>query len=405
MRRLGLMAAVTAVTLVLSGCLFEGERRVIDDEEDQLIVDDPFYTLPDDLPPGDPGELIRMVPIQSAPAGTNAWRLIYHTRDLADADVPASAVLIVPDYPVPDGGRTVVSWGHPTTGAVTRCGPSLGFDPFLGIEGMDALLELGYAIVATDYPGMSVAGPSSYLIGATEGNSMLDAVRAAQQIDVAAVGSRVVLWGHSQGGHAALFAAQRAADYASELELMAVAVAAPAADLTDLLSDDIGDHSGVAIASLAFTAYEVAYADQYSKADMQAILTPTGQEVAPQIADLCLLTENDEVQALADPVVNDFVTANPSDTEPWKTMIADNSAGGAPIGVPVFVGQGLADELVVPSSNADYVAALCAAGESVEFHEFPGITHLLAAYASMVPMLEWLGRVQHAEPVGNCPQS
>ncbi len=170
------------VMVALSGCLFEDERRIIEDEEDELIVDDPFYTLPADLPAGDPVEVIRSIQIGSAPVGTLAWRLIYHTRDLAGEDVAASAVLIVPELPAPSGGRTVVSWGHPTTGAVTRCGPSLAFDPFLGIEGMDALLELGYAVVATDYPGLSLVGPSSYLIGDTEGNSMLDAARAAQQI-------------------------------------------------------------------------------------------------------------------------------------------------------------------------------------------------------------------------------
>ncbi len=168
--------------------------------------------------------------------------------------------------------------------------------------------------------------------------------------------------GHSQGGHAALFAAQQAAAYAPDLDLLAVAVAAPAADLTVLLSDDIDNHSGVAIASYAFGAYEVAYADRFSQADMQAILTPNGQQVAPQINDLCLLTQNDEIRALADPAVNDFVTADPSETEPWKTMIAENSAGGAPISVPIFVGQGLADNIVIPSSTEGYVAALCAAG-------------------------------------------
>jgi pimeloyl-ACP methyl ester carboxylesterase len=386
------------VVMLLGGCV----QRVVDDEIDQVEVDPTFYQLPADLPPGAPGEVIRSIPIGGAPAGTVAWRLIYHTRDLAGHDIPASAVLIVPDLPVPEGGRTVVSWGHPTTGAVTKCGPSLGFDPFLGIEGMDALLELGYAVVATDYPGMSLAGPSSYLIGVTEGNSMLDAARAAAQLPDAGAGSKVVLWGHSQGGHAALFAAQQAAAYAPDLDLLAVAVAAPAADLTVLLSDDIDDHSGVAIASYAFQAYEVAYADQYSQADMQAILTPTGQQVAPQINDLCLLTENGKIRALADPVVDDFVTADPSDTEPWKTMIAQNSAGGSPISVPIFVGQGLADQLVVPSSTEGYVQGLCAAGEAVSFHEYQGITHLLAAYASLVPMLDWLGKVEHGERPSTC---
>jgi pimeloyl-ACP methyl ester carboxylesterase len=328
---------------------------------------------------------------------------MYHTRDLAGNDIPASAVVIAPATPAPSGGRTVVSWGHPTTGAATKCGPSLGFDPLLGIEGMDALLELGYVIAATDYPGMSVPGPSSYLIGATEGNSMLDAVRAAQAIPETGAGSDVLLWGHSQGGHAALFAAQRAGEYAPELGLIGVAVAAPAADLTTLLSDDIGDHSGVAIASYACEAYELADADRFSKDSMQAILTSTGKEVSPQIAQLCLLTQNDQVRALADPVVDDFVTADPSTTEPWKTMIAENSAGGAPITVPVFVGQGLADELVVPSSTQEYVAALCAAGTAVDFHEFDGITHLLAAYASLLPMLRWLGAVERGEASSNCP--
>lgn len=393
---------MAVVALALSGCVFEDERRIIEDEEDQLLVDDPFYQLPADLPAGEPGEIIRSIPIESAPAGTLAWRVIYHTQDLAGADIPASAVLIVPELPAPEGGRTVVSWGHPTTGAVTKCGPSLAFDPFLGIEGMDVLLELGYAVVATDYPGMSLAGPSSYLIGVTEGNSMLDAARAARNLPEADAGSKLVLWGHSQGGHAALFAAQRAADYAPDLDLLAVAVAAPAADLTALLSDDIGDHSGVAIASYAFQAYEPAYADRFSEADMQAILTPTGQQVAPQINELCLLTQNKEVQALAGPVVDDFVTGDPSDVEPWKTMIAENSAGGAPISVPIFVGQGLADELVVPSSTEGYVQALCAAGEAVSFHEFEGITHLLAAYASLVPMIEWLGRVEQGERPTTC---
>ncbi len=181
---------MAVATVLLSGCL---ENRIVDGEADELFVDGPFYELPAELPAGEPGEVIRSVPIGSAPLGTAAWRVIYHTRDLAGADIPASAVLIVPDLPAPEGGRTVVSWGHPTTGAITKCGPSLGFDPFLGIEGMDALLELGYAVVATDYPGMSLVGPSSYLIGVTEANSMLDAVRAAQGIAEADTSARVVL--------------------------------------------------------------------------------------------------------------------------------------------------------------------------------------------------------------------
>lgn len=109
---------------------------------------------------------------------------------------------------------------------------------------------------------MGTAGPDSYLVGDTGGNAVLDAVRAAQHIEDVRASDRVVLWGHSQGGQAALFAAQRAALYAPELTIAGVAVAAPAADLTALLSDHIDDISRVTIGSYAFTAYAQVYADR-----------------------------------------------------------------------------------------------------------------------------------------------
>ena len=40
---------------------------------------------------------------------------------------------------------------------------------------------------------------------------MLDAVRAARSVPETRASDRVMLWGHSQGGAAVLFAAERAA--------------------------------------------------------------------------------------------------------------------------------------------------------------------------------------------------
>lgn len=45
-----------------------------------------------------------------------------------------------------------------------------------------ALLDRGYVVTYTDYAGTGVAGTDSYLIGATQGNNVLDAVRAARDI-------------------------------------------------------------------------------------------------------------------------------------------------------------------------------------------------------------------------------
>lgn len=394
-RALIVIGAVLAVALVLVAV--EVARRTIA-EQDEVRTDPAFYAVPTPLPAGEPGEIIRIESIESAPAGTSAWRVIYHSRDLEGADIPVSGVVIVPDTPAPDRGRAIVSWAHPTTGAAPQCAPSLGMDPFEYVEGMHELLAEGYAIAATDYPGLGVDGASSYLLGIPESNSVLDIVRAAGQIDEADVSDRVVLWGHSQGGQAALFAAERASEYAPELELAGVAVAAPAANLNALMTDDIVNLSGVTIASFAVPAYEAAYAERYGSTAITDILTPGGLQATPDMAALCLLTQNEELHAIADPLVGGYVLSDPATTEPWQTMLQENSAGNSPIRVPIFVGQGEADKLVLPSATEGYVDLLCSQDADVTFHRYPDVTHGLAAYAALPDLLLWLPTLDGDRP-------
>jgi pimeloyl-ACP methyl ester carboxylesterase len=394
-----LLVAVAAVTIVIGLLAADAVRRIVEGAAEQA-TDAPFYVPPTPLPSAAPGTIIRSEPIASTPEGTVAWRVLYHSRDLAGQDIPVSGVVVTPEGPAPEGGRTVVSWAHPTTGAAAKCGPSLTLDPFELIEGLHELLAAGYAIAATDYPGLGVDGASSYLLGIPESNSVLDAARAARTLLKSSASDRLLLWGHSQGGQAALFAAERAAQYAPELHLQGVAVAAPAANLNALMADDIVNLSGTTIASFAIPAYEAAYADRYPKADIDAILTPAGAAATPKMAALCLLTEADQIHAIADPLVGGYVTADPATTEPWQTLLRENSAGNQPITVPVFIGQGLADKLVIPAATEGYVKLLCSQGATVTFHTYPDITHALAADASIPELMPWLAEVDagHTAP-------
>ncbi|WP_291036670.1 lipase family protein [Herbiconiux sp.] len=371
--------------------------------EQEAATDAAFYELPGDLPAGEPGEIIRSAKIEGAPLGSTAWRVIYHSRDLAGADVPVSGVIVVPDGPAPEGGRSIVAWAHPTTGAAAACAPSLAVDPFEVMEGVHELLDAGYVVTATDYQGLGIEGASSYLLGIPESNNVLDSARAARALPGTGASERLMLWGHSQGGQAALFAAERAAAYAPEFTLEGVAVAAPAANLNALMSDDIIDLSGVTIAALAIPAYEAAYADQYSKDEIDAILTPAGAAATPQMAELCLLTQTKELHAIADPLIGGYVTSDPATTEPWQTMLQQNSAGNSPITVPVFVAQGLADRLVHPDATKGYVQLLCSQGTDVSFHELPDVTHGLIAEAAVPELMLWLAQVDTAHrPASTC---
>ena len=193
------------VPITLAACTSSVDRRLVEGAVDE-VTESPFYTLPSPVPAGKPGDIIRTEKLSSAPDGSIGWRVLYHTTDVTGANIIASGVIVAPDAPAPAGGRTVVGWGHPTTGATAKCAPSNGIDPFDLIEGLRALLTAGYVVAAADFPGMGVQGPNSYLIGQSEGNSVLDAIRAAQNMpDTGTMSSDdVLLWGHSQGGQAVL---------------------------------------------------------------------------------------------------------------------------------------------------------------------------------------------------------
>jgi hypothetical protein len=281
---------VAAVLAVASGVVAVEALRFAGDALERPGIE-AFYEQSADAADGDPGTIVKLDPLLGAPLAARAWRIMYRTTDLNDQPVVSTGVLVVPLAPAPPGGRTVLSWAHPTTGAALECAPSYGFDPFALIEGLRSLLDRGYAVVATDYVGMGTAGPDSYLVGITGANAVLDAARAAQAVPEAQASDRVVLWGHSQGGQAVLFAAERADDYAPDLQIEAVAAAAPAADLTALMGSHLDDISGVTIGSYAFTAF----ASVYPEAPNDGILTPAALQVVPEMNQLCLLANISEL--------------------------------------------------------------------------------------------------------------
>ena len=398
-RRTRLTALAILLTLFLASCSASTDRRLVEGIAEE--GDASFYMPPNPAPTGKPGEIVRTERLLSAPDGTNAWRVLYHSTDVTGADIIVSGVVIAPDNDAPTGSRKVVGWGHPTTGAVARCAPSNGVDPFDLVEGMWALLAAGYVISYADYPGLGVQGQSSYLIGTSEGNSVLDAVRAARNIPETAAGSEVLLWGHSQGGQAVLFAGQDAKKYAPELAVRAVAVAAPAADLATLFNDDIADASGVTLGSYALAAFESVYSAQYPGLSLDQILTDAGAAATPGMAELCLLGQHTELHDKAVALVGNYIRNDPATTEPWATMLTENTPGATPLGVPLFVAQGESDTLVLPSATKGFVTKLCAAGEHVIFQPYPDTTHATVANKAAPDVVSFFGAVLAGNPPGS----
>lgn len=389
--RSAIVLVAAAAVLALAACSPEVDRRVVGGALDELS-EHPFYVLPDPIPAGEPGTVVRTERLHSAPDGAIGWRVLYHSQDVHGTDILVSGIVISPTGDAPAGGRPVMSWGHPTTGAAERCAPSLGIDPDDWVEGLYDFLNKGYVVTATDYSGMGAAGPDSYLIGMTEGRNVLDIARAAQSIPETKANDDVLLWGHSQGGQAVLFAAGEASAYAPELTVRGVGVAAPATELGGLLSADIGDVSGVTIGSYAFTAFSEVYASTPGS-DLGTILTPAAVEAVPKINELCLLGQNKELHEIATPLIGGFLSGDPTKVEPWATMLAENSVDPSTIDVPMFVAQGEIDELVKPEVTQGFVDSARKAGVTVEFEQIPKTGHGLVALRALDGLFAWIERL------------
>lgn len=350
---------------------------------------------------GKPGTIIRQEPMSGAPERASAYRILYRSVGLDGKPRAVSGVVIIPQGAPPPGGRPIVAWAHPTTGVVPSCAPSLASSLFDSIQGLKPMLEQGYVVTATDYPGLGTAGPHPYLIGDSEGRAVLDSVRAARALPGAEASNRFAVWGHSQGGQAALFTGLLAKGYAPELDLVGVAAAAPATELGVLLNDDLGTVAGKNLTSMALWSWSRLY-----DAPMDKVLTAEAIPVVNRLAGECLesvidLLERSETER---PLEKHFLSVpSLADMQPWGNLLKVNAPGLLPPQIPVFLAQGASDPIVRPAATQDYAARLCQGGSKVELFLMPGIGHVTAAQKSAGTAVDWIAaRFAGRTPPSGC---
>ena len=207
-----------------------------------------------------PGSILRVWPlVGGSPDGGEAFRILYRSTGLKGEPIAVSGAIYIPAGKPPAGGRRVIAYGHPTSGVVEKCAPSLMPDNAGLIWGLKSMLAKGYIVVATDYPGLGTPGIHPYLIGVSEGRAVLDSVRAAIALPKSGASNRYVLWGHSQGGQAVLYAGEMSKSYAPELKLVGVAAAAPATYLVELFDADKTTSTGKELTAMAIYSWSNLY--------------------------------------------------------------------------------------------------------------------------------------------------
>ncbi len=341
--------------------------------------------------PAPPGSVITATEVQP-PSGARAWRVDYHSTSVTGAPVGERMLLVVPMREPPPEGFPLVVWGHATKGSADHCAPSYQGAPSILL--IEPLVREGYAVAAPDYEGLAAVGPHPYLVGESEGRSMLDAARAARHVKGSGIRdtSPVLLWGFSQGGHAALFAAQIHRDWAPELDVRGVAVAAPVSDVAHFVRRAEGWPAQFGVLVTVVYGYHHAYPEL----DLSTVLTPDALGTVDDLESECIA----EVTELYNRPIDEMLIRSPRELPEFARRFAENTAGTRPLDVPVLVIQGAIDDIVDPADTAALVARLCAHRVPVSYVLRPGENHAVATEDVLLPWLR--ARVEGAEAPTTC---
>ncbi|WP_318306125.1 lipase family protein [Amycolatopsis solani] len=341
----------------------------------------------------DPGALLSAQPttvyVGPFPAPVRAWHLVYRSTSATGAPAAVSGTLLVPPTPWLRGGpRPLVTYAVGTHGLGDQCAPSSLLAR--GVENESALLaqalSQGWAVVVTDYEGLGTPGTHTYAVGRSEGHAVLDAARAASRVPGAGLSPSgpVGVFGYSQGGQAAAWAAELQATYAPSLRVVGVAAGGVPADLNEVFrANDGGAAFGLVLG--AATGFAAAYPD----VPFESILNDRGREAVARVSQACTI----ELGAAAPFAhLRDFVTVpDPIHDPRWQTRLAENYLGTTAPKAPVYLYHGTLDELIPFSVGTGLRDRWQSHGAAVTWQEFPLLEHIGGVSIGGPAAMTWLG--------------
>lgn len=347
----------------------------------------PFYTPPNPLPPGAPGDIIRSEPSRIAldPAGHGRYsgtgtRIMYQSLNSFGQPVPVTGTYFEPERPWPGtGSRPLIALAPFGQGLGDQCAVSrlvseggMHYGGYLDFvfyfeEGFIAtMLDRGFALVVTDYQGIGTYTPPTAGLRIPNANAVIDSARAAQRLPGTSLDPRgpVAFWGYGPGGTAAGAAIEMAPSYAPELDVVGGWVGAPVADYA-LFADHADGSMLVGTVGYALNAFIGAFPE--SEPGIMAALTPRGVDFVQKTRYNCI----DEVimkfmfRHLQPYFIQDFRQVLGS--EPMRSALAAQRLGTLKPAAPVQININRWDPLSPWVGARQLAADWCGQGADVEF--------------------------------------
>ncbi|KAF0846522.1 lipase family protein [Nocardia caishijiensis] len=380
-----------------------------------LPPDDPFYTAVPGIDALAPGTVVRSRPVEVALFGVirqriTAWQLLYRTCDLDGTPEVAVTTVLLP-WGRSDRPRPLVSFQCAIDAVAPQCFPSYALRRGAWTIGSIAPLELpiiamaleqGWAVSIPDHEG------SGGRFGAARepGYRALDGIRAALDFAPAALdpSTAVALWGYSGGGLATAWAAELAAEYAPELNIVGAAagspVGDPAAAFVRLNGGWFAGFPAAFVAGLRHAYPELgAVLDRHVDNRYRGLLGEA--EVRSTFALLLLFIRRDIARHLRGGMGE--LLAEPA----LRRILADIEPGTRAPSAPLLVVQGVNDEVIAVADIDAHVRRYEQAGATVRYLRVRRGSHLPLEFLIVPAILDWItdrfaGR---PAPTGTCTVS
>jgi hypothetical protein len=376
-----------AVTL-LFGALMIGHAHSARKLRVRTLRMTPFYDAPQPLPAGKLGDLIRSESFDDydLPLSVNVVRILYHSRSATGQDVATSGVVLFPaDKKAPSDGWPVIAWAHGVTGVARSCAPSLrrnlGHGPFLSMY-----VNLGYAVVATDYTGLGTNFRNAFLDAPSNATDVIASIPAARQA-LPQIGSRWIVMGVAEGGLAAIAVARKENEIRDSGYLGAMVVS-DIASAKDMLADSAQASSSIKLASLAYGTKTV-----YPNFEPSEVLTEKGITLYHMIEQTC-----SDMGLVSEPSATEWVKSS-WDQNKLLLQYLDRSTP--------TVNQTYGPVLMISSDHApstsDAITKMCRLGDQVQWLHYPDVDPGRVIGDSVRDQIAWIdARFAGRKATGTC---
>ena len=396
-RLLRVTMAVTAATLLAAGTAYPQAQTPVPGKRLEILRGLPitkFYDTPDPLPAGKPGAIIRSESFEEyeLPFSVSAVRILYHSRSAAGEDVAASGLVLLPyDKKPPAGGWPVIAWAHGAAGVARACAPSLmrnvGHGPFLSMY-----VNLGYAVVATDYTGLGTNFRNAFLDGPSNATDVINSIPAARAA-VPQLGARWIVMGEAEGGLAAVAIAEKEHEIRDPGYLGAIAISDVAS------AEQIFAHSTHGSSSLMLTSLAYGIKTVYPQFQVSDMLSEKAVALYHNIDRMCS-------QARAIPELSPMQVVKPS----WESnalvrqYFVRNNPGEAQAYGPILVISSDADQAILTTATAPAIARMCKQGDRVQWVRYPDLDAGRVIGDSVRDQIGWIeARFAGRTATANCP--